>query len=56
MILVEVGADDLARVKKAAETVVLPGWIERCEASYPGCTKIWNDTVGKARGIEAMAK
>jgi TRAP-type C4-dicarboxylate transport system substrate-binding protein len=56
MKLVEVSADDLARVKKTAEDVVLPEWIERCEASYPGCAKVWNDTVGKARGIEATAK
>ncbi len=56
MTLVEVSADDLARVKKAAETVVLPAWIERCEATYPGCTEVWNETVGKARGIRAVAK
>lgn len=54
MELVDVTAADLERVKAAATDVVLPDWAARCEATYPGCVDIWNDTVGAARGITAV--
>ena len=53
MTLVPVTDADIARVQEAAAKVVLPDWIARCETTYPGCTKVWNDTVGAARGITA---
>ncbi len=55
MKLVEVSPADVERVKTASREVVLPEWLAKCEKSYPGCTEIWNDTVGKARGISATA-
>lgn len=51
MTLVPVSDDDLAEVKAAAEAVVLPDWAARCETSYEGCTAVWNETVGAARGL-----
>ncbi len=51
MSLVPVSDDDIAKVKAAAEAVVLPDWAERCEASYEGCSEVWNETVGTARGL-----
>lgn len=53
MTLVPVTDADLTRVQDAAVKVVLPDWIARCETTYPGCTKVWNDTVGAARGMTA---
>lgn len=55
MKLVDVTDADRAKVSESAKTVVLPDWISRCEATYPDCTKVWNETVGKARGITASA-
>jgi TRAP-type C4-dicarboxylate transport system substrate-binding protein len=51
MELVKVSDSDIQRVKDAAREVVLPGWFAKCEKSYEGCTDVWYDTVGKARGI-----
>ncbi|MEO1018419.1 MAG: TRAP transporter substrate-binding protein [Pseudomonadota bacterium] len=51
MTLVPVSDADIEEVKSAAQAVVLPDWAERCEASYEGCTAVWNDTVGAARGL-----
>lgn len=53
MTLVPVTDADVARVQQAAAKVVLPDWLARCEATYEGCAKVWNDTVGAARGITA---
>lgn len=55
MTLVPVSDDDINRIQQAATKVVLPGWLTRCEASYKGCTKIWNETVGAVHGITASA-
>lgn len=55
MTLVPVTDADIDRVQQAAAKVVLPEWIARCETTYKGCTKVWNDTVGLARGITAGA-
>ncbi len=55
MSMVPVTDEDIAHVQTATAEVVLPGWIERCEATYPGCTEIWNETVGAARGMTAAS-
>lgn len=55
MTLVEISEDDRAAVSEAAAAVVLPDWINRCEATYPGCMDVWNQTVGAARGFTAVA-
>ena len=34
---------------------VSPDWLNRCEATYEGCTAVWNETVGAARGFTAIA-
>ncbi len=54
--LVDVSAEDIDRVKAASREVVLPEWLAKCEKTYPGCSDIWNSTVGKARGISASPK
>ncbi len=51
MELVPVSEADKEEVAEIAVTKILPEWAERCEASYPGCTAIWNETVGEARGL-----
>ncbi|SLN61750.1 TRAP transporter substrate-binding protein DctP [Roseisalinus antarcticus] len=51
MTLSEYGAADEALLIEAVEQVVLPGWAEECEAAYPGCTAIWNETVGATTGF-----
>ena len=56
MKLVAVSPADIERVQKASREVVLPEWLAKCEKTYPGCSEIWNSTVGKARGIQASAK
>jgi TRAP-type C4-dicarboxylate transport system substrate-binding protein len=50
MTLSEFTAEDEALLYEAVVEVVLPGWAEDCEAAYPGCTGIWNETVGAATG------
>jgi TRAP-type C4-dicarboxylate transport system substrate-binding protein len=52
MTLVPVSDADKARVAEISATAVLPEWAAKCEASYAGCTQIWNDTVGAARGLK----
>lgn len=52
MALIPVSEDDKAKVAEISVTKVLPEWAEKCEASYAGCTAIWNETVGAARGLE----
>lgn len=51
MTLVPVSEADKAKVAEIAVTKILPEWAATCEASYPGCKGIWNDTVGVARGL-----
>jgi len=51
MTLVDVPAGDPAKLQAAVENVVLPSWGESCDASFPECTKIWNETVGAAVGL-----
>jgi TRAP-type C4-dicarboxylate transport system substrate-binding protein len=52
MTLVEVSDADKAKVKEAVNAVVLPTWAKKCNSIYPECSKIWNETVGKARGFQ----
>ncbi|MFN3937224.1 MAG: TRAP transporter substrate-binding protein [Gemmobacter sp.] len=51
MILVEVSDEDMARARDVVVNQVLPDWAARCEAGFAGCTALWNDTIGKARGL-----
>ncbi|MEM1431705.1 MAG: TRAP transporter substrate-binding protein DctP [Pseudomonadota bacterium] len=51
MALIPVSDDDKAKVADISVSAILPQWAETCEASYPGCTSIWNETVGAARGL-----
>ncbi len=51
MTLVSVSDADKAKVAAISASAVLPEWAAKCEASYPGCTQVWNDTVGAARGL-----
>jgi TRAP-type C4-dicarboxylate transport system substrate-binding protein len=51
MTLVEPTPEDQAAVTEATMEKVLPGWAETCDAAYPECTAVWNETVGRARGI-----
>jgi TRAP-type C4-dicarboxylate transport system substrate-binding protein len=51
MTLVPVTDADKARVAEISVTQILPEWAGKCEASYPGCTALWNETVGAARGL-----
>jgi len=51
MTLVPVTDADKATVAEIALTKVLPEWASRCEASFAGCTALWNETIGAARGL-----
>jgi len=52
MKLVTPSPEDQAKVTTATMEQVLPGWAESCDAGFADCTRIWNATVGAARGIE----
>lgn len=52
MTLVAVSDADKAKVAEIAATKVLPEWAAKCDAAYAECSKIWNETVGAARGIK----
>ncbi len=51
MTLVPVTDEDKAKVAEISVSAVLPEWAAKCEASYPGCKAIWNETVGATRGL-----
>jgi TRAP-type C4-dicarboxylate transport system substrate-binding protein len=51
MTLVPVSDADKAKAAEIAASKVLPEWAEKCNANFPDCSKIWNETVGAARGI-----
>jgi TRAP-type C4-dicarboxylate transport system substrate-binding protein len=51
MTLVQVSEADKARVRQIAEEVVLSDWAQRCARGYPNCAQVWNETVGRARGM-----
>ncbi|NBB97408.1 MAG: ABC transporter substrate-binding protein [Alphaproteobacteria bacterium] len=49
--LVEVTEADRALIDNAVTEVSFPTWQEVCDASNPGCSAAWMDTVGAARGF-----
>ncbi|WP_270934285.1 TRAP transporter substrate-binding protein [Falsiroseomonas oryzae] len=51
MTLVEVSEADKARLRRISEEVILTEWAGRCGRAYPNCAQVWNDTVGRARGM-----
>ena len=51
MTMVEPSKEDEAILAKASSSAVLPTWAETCKKVEPDCVKIWNETVGKARGF-----
>lgn len=51
MKLVPVTANMIARIKDAARKVTVPNWAKTCNKVDPGCSKTWNETVGKVVGI-----
>ncbi len=51
MTLVEVSEADKARVRRISEEVILSEWAQRCNRAYPNCAQVWNETVGRARGM-----
>lgn len=52
MTLLKPTAEDEEALRSSVSEVILPAWKESCETNYPGCTKVWNETVGAARGYE----
>lgn len=50
MNLVEITEADQQRLAAAVSEKILPEWGKACNAVYSSCTRVWNDTVGKARG------
>lgn len=50
MKLVDVSAEDEAKLKNAVTQVILPTWKASCNRVWAECSAVWNDTVGKARG------
>lgn len=51
MTLVKVAPADMEKVRAVSQEKVLSEWAQRCESVYPNCKQVWNDTLGKARGI-----
>lgn len=49
--LVPVSEADKARVTEIAASQILPEWAERCSVTFPDCAKVWNETIGAARGL-----
>ena len=50
--LVPVSETDKTRVTEIAVDKILPEWAGRCAATYPDCAKVWNETIGAARGLK----
>jgi TRAP-type C4-dicarboxylate transport system substrate-binding protein len=51
MTLVPVSDADKTRVTEIAKEKILPEWAGRCAATFPDCAKVWNETIGAARGL-----
>ncbi len=51
MTLVTVSDADRARLRRISEEVILTEWSQRCARAYPTCAQVWNDSVGRARGM-----
>lgn len=43
--------EDLMQLNASVEKVILPTWAETCDANYPECSQIWNETIGEVRGL-----
>jgi hypothetical protein len=54
--LVKLADGDFRRLNTITQNVILGDWAARCERVYPGCTKVWNESVGAARGIKVPAR
>jgi len=54
--LVKLADGDFRRLNTITQNVILGDWAARCERVYPGCTKVWNESVGAARGIAVPAR
>ena len=51
MTLATVSDADKARLRRISEEVILTEWSQRCTRAYPNCAQVWNETVGRARGM-----
>ncbi len=51
MTLVQVSEADKARLRRISEEVILSEWAGRCNRAYPNCAQVWNETIGRARGM-----
>ncbi len=51
MTLVQVSPADAQRVRQIAQQTILTDYATRCARVYPTCRQVWNDTVGRARGL-----
>jgi TRAP-type C4-dicarboxylate transport system substrate-binding protein len=54
--LVKLNDADFTRLKTITQDVILGEWAARCERVYPGCTRVWNQSVGAARGMTAPSR
>jgi TRAP-type C4-dicarboxylate transport system substrate-binding protein len=52
MKLLEPSKEDEEALRAAVSEVILPSWKKSCEANYPDCAKVWNETIGAVRGYE----
>jgi len=51
MTLVDVSEADKTRLRRISEEVILAEWAQRCNRAYPNCGQVWNETVGRVRGM-----
>ena len=51
MTLVQVSQADMDRVRRIAQETILADYGQRCSRVLPNCRQLWNDTVGRARGL-----
>lgn len=52
MTLVQVSPADMERVRRVAQQTILTDYAQRCARVLPNCKQVWNDTVGRARGLQ----
>jgi hypothetical protein len=52
LIDVPVLPSDIDTVRNAVASLSVPTWAAICDASNPGCSTTWKNTVGKALGIK----
>jgi hypothetical protein len=55
MTLVEPSRADQARLKSIAVDKLLPDWIAECEKTFKDCRNSWNNSAGRALGVEAKS-